>query len=151
MSSTPLSDKISALIGNNGTGFLQDLQQTFLLSHLGIVVHGLPRKAHGEKHIVENKKNLITCSLVNDPNGNPMIKACADPDVFEAKYKAGINATMSGREILEMLIKLPDVKGVLICSATSFNSFPIYTEGARILLMNANDNLASKKTWWKFW
>lgn len=150
MSSTPLSDKISALIGKSDPGLIQDLQQTFLRSQLGIVAQGLPQKSHGEKHIV-NSKDIITCSLVNDPHGNPMMKACADPEIFEAKYREGINALMSGREILEMLMKLPDVKGVLICSASSFNSFPIYSDIAETLLVNKGCTVASKKSWWKFW
>jgi hypothetical protein len=63
-----------------------------------------------------------------------MMKSCADPSVFEEKYKAGINALMSGREILKMLMKLSDIDGVLVCSAATFNSYPIYRDRAKVLL-----------------
>jgi len=129
---------------------VSDFELEFLGSELGLVMNGLPCKESGERYVVDGS-GTITSALVRDLDGNSMIKACADPEQFEENYKEGINALMSGREVLEMLVKLTDVKGVLVCSAASFNSFPIYRERAELLLSNFPIEAGNGKRWWKFW
>lgn len=146
MSTTPLSDKISALIETSSQSLIQEFENVFLNAQLGIVMHGRPEGEPGQKIVIDGS-GKTTISLVDDPNGKSMLKACADPDVFENNYKEGINALMSGRELLEMLQEMHDVEGVLVCSASSFNSFPIYKERASTLLSSDEKNELKKKKW----
>ncbi len=147
MNLTPLSDKITALVSTSTPSLVNEFEKNFINSQLGLVMHNRPVGGPGEKIIIDGS-GKTTISLVSDPEGNPMIKACADPDQFEKKYNEGINSLMSGREILEMLINMPEVEGVLVCSASSFNSFPIYRSRANILL---EEKHVSENKWWKFW
>jgi hypothetical protein len=151
MSNTPLSDKITALINESSTSLINNFELEFLNSQIGLVMKGLHQENPGEQIVVDGS-GTVTCSLVSDPEGNPMIKACADPEVFESNYNEGINALMSGIEVLEMLIKIQNAKGILVCSATSFNSFPIYRERVdTILSNNVTSEPNEKKQWWKLW
>jgi hypothetical protein len=133
MSHTPLSDKLSTLINSTDPSLKADLERCFLTAELGIILTGLPTVASTQSYTINSTDNVQSV-LVGDPEGRPMVKACADPAVFEQNYPAGINALITGQEILEMLMQLPDVAGVLICSATSFNSYPIYRDRAQVLL-----------------
>jgi hypothetical protein len=55
-----------------------------------------------------------------------MVKACADPATFVRNYPdTKINVLMGGRELLRMVEKIPDLDGILVCSATHFQSVPI--------------------------
>jgi hypothetical protein len=134
MSYTPLSDKITALINLSDSFLIEDFERCFLTSSLGVIFVGLPTNFSPGQSYTISSSDTIESALVSDPKGRPMMKACADPSVFEEKYNAGINALMTGKEILEMLMKLSDVDGVLVCSAATFNSYPIYRDRAKILL-----------------
>ena len=57
-----------------------------------------------------------------------MIKLCADPDIFSRNFPNSFNATLSGREAIEMARKVPQASGLLVCSGTAFKSVPIYRE-----------------------
>ncbi len=87
--------------------------------------------------------------FVSDPSGRRMVKACADPDLFSRNYPGCINVTMTGRELLEMAEKIRDADGILLCSATSFHSFPIY-RAAYEKLKRAQRADDSRK-WWQLW
>lgn len=149
MSNTPLSDKISDLIDKSSIELVESLTSLFMASQVGVVFKNLPDHEHGESYVISREDN-ITCSMVSDLDGKPMIKVCADPDAFEKTYNAGINALMTGNEVLTMLLKVPEANGVLICSASSFNSFPIYREKAMDLL-SCDKKHESKRPWWKIW
>ncbi len=110
---------------------------------------GLPMSAQNEINYTV-KESEVRMKYVTDPNGNNMIKACADPELFTKNYPDDkINALLTGRQTLEMLLKMNDVVGVLVCSATSFQSWPIYKNQA-ILLLKWNETKVKSK-WWEFW
>jgi hypothetical protein len=92
----------------------------------------------------------MTLALVATPDGRRMVKACADPSLFIQRYpETKINVVMVGRELLQMLAKVPDVDGVLVCSATSFHSVPIdRAVAAQSLVPRQGD---SGRPWWKLW
>ncbi len=146
MSNTPLSDCITKLLDECSKKSISQFHEEFLRSQVGLILKGLPDLESGTKITVSSDQS-IEGQVVLDPSGNRLIKVCADPEVFEKRYKAGMNATMSGRSVIEMMLKITDIKGLLVCSAASFHSFPIYRDEARSLLENGQ----KKKKWWKFW
>jgi len=78
-----------------------------------------------------------------------MIKACADPELFDTNYPGKINALMNGRELIAMAEKIQQADGILFCSATSFHSFPIYkSDYQRVKRAKAVD---TSRKWWQFW
>lgn len=151
MSSTPLSDTITRLTKSGPSERLKEtFYRRFLKAELGVVFHGMPKQAPGTSYTVGEGDN-VTCTTVNDANGHVMIKACADPVAFEQEYSEGINAHIGGQALLEMLMKLPDIEGVLVCSAASFHSVPIYREEAERLLVDDQKVAEPRKSWWHFW
>lgn len=109
---------------------------------------GLPKAEPGQKLEVDGSGS-VTMRFVSDPSGRRMVKACADPDLFSRNYPGCINVTMTGRELLEMAEKIRDADGILLCSATSFHSFPIY-RAAYEKLKRAQRADDSRK-WWQLW
>lgn len=148
MSSTPTSDYITKLIDSAPDALVSEFYESFLTSNFGLIMQNLPAMQSGESFTISD--DSVTTELVTDPEGNSLIKVCADPEVFEEKYKAGINALMSGKKVLEMLLKTNNTKGILICSAASFHSYPIYIETANKILNNVYEEIDLKK-WWQFW
>jgi hypothetical protein len=142
-----ISELISQLSTSPSPKTALELEDMFLDTPVGISVTGLPQRAPGTKYIAG--KNELKIKFVVDPNGKHMIKACADPETFVKNYQENITATMTGREIIEMILEMPNIDGVLICSATSFNSYPIYKDRGKMLLNNKREK--SNKSWWQFW
>jgi hypothetical protein len=147
MSATPLSDFISALVADSGPGPLRAFHEVLMTSDLGVQIIGAPADAVGEYRVAAGDNIRIT--LVATPDGRIMVKACADPRVFVQRYNFGINATISGRRLLEMVLKVPESEGVLVCSAASAHSVPIgRAEIAEVLRLRPP---RSKRPWWKLW
>jgi hypothetical protein len=141
-----ISELISKLAESKDRSVFVELEAGIVESVFGLRMMGLPKAEPGQKILADGS---TTMQWVDDANGQRMIKACADPDLFSVKYPGTVNVTMTGRELLEMAEKLPEAAGVLICSATSFHSFPIYKpdypriRGAKSIRM--------RRKWWQFW
>lgn len=124
------------------------LEGMFVESVFGLMMSGLPKASPGQKLVVDGSGSVMM-QFVTDPNGRRMIKACADPELFDINYPGSINVTMNGKELLEMAKKVPDADGILICSATSFHSFPIYKAAyGRISGVQPAD---PSRKWWQLW
>lgn len=143
-----ISELISQMSATGGNHAVAQLERMFPESIFGLLMSGLPKAEPGQKHVVDGS-GAVTMQFVSDPNGKRMIKACADPDLFSRNYPGGINATMTGRELLEMAEKIQDADGILLCSATSFHSYPIY-RAAYEKLKQAQRADDSRK-WWQLW
>jgi hypothetical protein len=124
------------------------LEAMFAESVFGLLMSGLPKGGSGQAVVVDGSGS-VKMPRVIDSNGKSMIKACADPELFDVNYPGCINATMPGRALLEMAEKIPDADGILICSATSPHSFPIY-KAAYARVKGAKPSGAHRK-WWQFW
>ena len=136
---------MTALADRSTKALVTELHLKFLNSELGLVMVGLPKNAAGTAYKIQSSDH-VTMEHVLDPRGRSMIKACADPVIFEQKYGAGINVWMTGQALLEMMLKIESMDGVLVCSATSFHSYPIYRDLA-IELLNRGDS-KTKFSWW---
>jgi hypothetical protein len=122
----------------------------FVESTFGLLMNGLPATKPGQKLDVDGSRS-VSMPFVTDPNGRKMIKACADPELFDISYPGCINVTMNGRQLLGMAEKIPEAEGILICSATSFHSFPIYRTGYRRLKSKKGQANEHVRKWWQFW
>ena len=145
MSDTPLSDHISVLVDKTSDKLVSAFHRTFISSEVGLIMNNLPELESGVTFTVSG--NEITMDLVSDSEGNQLIKVCADPKVFENKFNAGINALMPGLQVIEMLLKTENPKGLLVCSAASFHSYPIYLETAKKLASSNVNKKVVKKRW----
>ena len=122
-SMTPLSDLISALVASPSDEAFAELFRAFLDASVGVKLANVPAHAEGAYRIAAQDR--VTMAFVHTPDGRSMVKACADPRVFSQKYAGAINAEMRGRQMLEMVLKVPELDGVLVCSAASFHSVPV--------------------------
>ena len=143
-----ISEIITTIAEANSDRLVSHLQSLFPASRFGLLLFGIPHLEPGQTQTVDGS-GTIKMRYVTDPNGKKMIKLCADPTVFDVNYPGCINATMSGREAIEMAEKLPDADGILVCSATSFHSFPIY-KNQYSQYVNQKNPSQSKK-FWQFW
>lgn len=142
-----ISELISKLSASADKSAEVQLEAMFAKSVFGLLMSGLPKAEPGQKLVLDGSGSAAM-QFVCDPAGKRMIKACADPELFDVNYPGCINVTMSGGELLEMAEKLPDADGILICSATSFHSFPIYkTAYARVKGAKTVD---MRRKWWQF-
>ena len=147
MSATPLSDFISAVVADFGPGPLRAFHAAFMTSDLGVQTIGVPADAVGEYRVAAGDN--VRMAQVATPDGRIMVKACADPRVFAQRYNFGINATISGRRLLDMVLEVRELEGVLVCSAASAHSIPIgRAEIAEVLRLPPQ---RSKRPWWKQW
>jgi hypothetical protein len=145
-----ISEKISKMAQSPSVVMGHEVEMSFLEKRVGSKFIGLPiNSMHQDQYIV--KGNEVTIQLVKDPNGKSMIKACADPVVFDENYPNQITGTMTGRESIGMILVNPEVDGILLCSATSFHSYPIYRERCMELVDAQGASEDSDKPWWKFW
>ncbi len=141
-----ISELISTLATSGDKECAAHIEAMFPESTFGLLMIGLPKAEPGQKLIVDGS-GAVTMQFVLDPNGKKMIKACADPDTFDHNYPGCNNATMKGRQVLEMANKVPDADGVLICSATSSDSYPIYKTRAS----EVRNPVGMNRKWWQFW
>jgi hypothetical protein len=143
-----VSQLITKLAESGDKTVVVQLEAMFAESVFGLLVSGLPKAEPGQKIVIDGSGS-VTMQWVSDPNGKRMIKACADPDLFAVNYPGCINVTMNGRELLQTAEKLPDAEGILICSATSFHSFPIYK--ASYSRVREAKPMATRRRWWRLW
>jgi hypothetical protein len=152
MSDTPLSDLISALRDDPDGHLRAELHAVFMASILGLEAEGMPsNRAPGETFEV-GPGDQIRMKLVGTPDGRRMIKACADPRAFAARYPdAAITALMRGHHLLERMLKDPNLDGVLVCSAASFHSTPISRDDATRLLAPPEQTTPAPRRGWRWW
>lgn len=124
------------------------LESIFAESVFGLLMDGLPKCEPGQTLVIDGSGSVMM-PLVEDPNGRKMIKACADPDIFHVNYPDCINVTMTGKELVEMAEKVPEAEGILICSAMSFHSLPIYR--AAYQRVTCVKGAATSRKWWQVW
>lgn len=117
-----ISELISKLATTNDQTAVAQLEASFAESVFGLLMTGVPLGKAGQTVAAAG----TTLSFVHDPNGKRMIKACADPDLFNVNFPGCINVLMPGKGLLEMAEKMPNADGILLCSALSFHSFAIY-------------------------
>jgi hypothetical protein len=143
-----ISELISKMSATGDNRAVAQLESMFHESVFGLLMSGLPKAEPGQKLVIDGS-GVVRMQFVADPSGRRMIKACADPDLFSRNYPGSINVTMNGRELLEMAEKVPDAEGILICSASSFHSFPIYRAAyQRVKRAQRADN---SRKWWQLW
>src|SRR4051794_2566459 len=117
-------------------------------SIFGLLVSGLPKAEPGQKVLIDGS-GTAKIQPVCDPDGRKMIKACAVPELFDLNYPGSINATMNGKELVEMAEKVSEAEGILVCSATSFHSYPIYKNAYSRL--KGGQHVNTERQWWQFW
>jgi hypothetical protein len=145
---TPLSDTITDLLADSSEEAFAAFVRTFRRSTLGVVASALP-PARRPGETFQAGSGDVRFVPVTTPDGRRMFKACADPETFALRFpEPRINALMSGDEILGMVAKMPDLEGVLVCSASSFHSVPITRADAERALSGQS---TAKARWWKFW
>lgn len=167
---TPLSDLISAVLADPSSSHaLATFHRAFLDSMVGVIAEGAPPGHAGEHRAAAGEIRLASAS---DPAGRVMILACADRAAFVRKFHQRFNAEMRGRDLLTMVLKLPDCEGVLVNSAASFHSVVILRAEIAGLLKSEARGAASheaprdadegrtnetpkrpdsRRPWWKFW
>lgn len=119
-----ISEIIAEMAISKSERLKQSLQENFAKATFGIMVHGIqPGKKHGE---IIHTGGGMTMPIVQDPNGNSMLKLCADPVAFLRNFPNSFNCTLTGQEAMEMAQKVPNASGILVCSAVAWASFPIY-------------------------
>ena len=96
-----ISELISNLAASGDQSAVLRLEGMFAESVFGLLMSGLPKVEPGQKLVVDGSGS-VTMQFVSDPNGRRMIKACADPELFDVNYPGCINVMMNGRELLEM-------------------------------------------------
>jgi hypothetical protein len=143
MSETPLSDRITTVLSDPGAEARASFIELFLSSRLGVIIAGVPKDVAPGVYKVKSS-DTVTMVTVTTPDGRRMVKACADPTIFAQRYEPAINGDMLGRDILEMTLKVDDVDGVLVCSAASFHSIPLFQREIRQILGGA-------RPWWRLW
>ena len=144
-SETPLSDLMSPFIAGGGPRELEAFHRAFLDAEVGLIVHGLPSKHEGWYRV--DAHDGVTMPAFATPDGQAMVRVCADPKVFVERYDPRINARMRGRDALEMTLKMSDMQGAMVCSAASVHSIVIpRAEIPRLLELGAS---TPKRPWWK--
>jgi len=140
---TPLSDLITAVVHGGGDGAYVAFKAALLDAPMGVVLSKstLPAGTH-----VVSASDQVTMPLVMTPDGRRMVKGCADPAAFSRRY-GGVGGDMPGRSFLEMVLKVEEAEGVLICSAASEHSIPITRDEIAQLLRWEG----TRKPWWAFW
>jgi hypothetical protein len=147
VSDTPLSDLITALLEDGQASTMRKFHRYLLDASLGVSVDGIPAGAAGAYQVTAHDQ--VKMPAVSTPDGRRMVKACADPRVFVQRYDYPINAEMLGRTLLEMVLKVPQLDGVLVCSAASFHSIPIGRDDAASVL--SLRPISGRAPWWKIW
>ncbi len=143
-----ISELITALAAEQSRDIVTKIELMFPDSIFGLLMDGLPSGETGSGYTI-GADDIVSVSLVADPDGKRMIKACADPALFERNYPGSVNVTMTGRDLVEMALKMKRAGGILVCSATSCHSYPIYrADFPRLLERSAGE---TEKRRWRFW
>jgi hypothetical protein len=77
-----ISELITKLAISQSTQIAHEIEIVFPDMVFGLLIQGLPRGEHGSEYAIGAKDN-VTMTCVVDPNGKRMLKACADPSVFD--------------------------------------------------------------------
>jgi hypothetical protein len=150
MSNAPLSDAITAVALQGTDSSFAAFIEVFLDARVGLVAQNIPAGHPPGETFQTGPTDRMTLALVGTPDGRRMLKACADPPLFVQRYPdTKINILMVGRELLEMLEKVGEPDGVLVCSATTFQSVPIDRVAAAAALRPARAD--ASRPWWKLW
>lgn len=171
-SDTPLSDLISLVLANPSSApALAVFHDAFLDSIVGVIMSGGPEGGRGAHRVTA--EDHMHVAYARAPAGGVMVLACADRVAFAKRFHQRFNVEMRGRDLLGMVLKLPDCEGVLLNSAASFHSILIPRDDAAQLLdggiraasatqRNGDDmgptdmtvtskNATPERPWWKFW
>ena len=145
-----LSNAIAAVASQGTDAAFSAFMAVFLDASVGLVAENIPAGRRPGETFQTGPTDRMTLALVGAPDGRRMVKACADPATFVRKYPdTKINVLMVGRELLQMVGKVPDLDGVLVCSATQVHSVPISrAEAARAL---APHRAKGCRPWWRPW
>ncbi len=154
---TPLSDSIAALLGEHTRADVLRMHAVLLNSVAGIDVQGLPQVQPGKLVRIDvDHRHHFTINLVWTPAGQAVIRVFADPHVFRVRFpETPFSAYLNGREALDMVLNGEDsVAGLLICSATSYNSYAIPRTAIAAILnppQITETTSSPKRPWWKPW
>ena len=146
-SNTPLSDLMAPIIAGGGQREVEAFHRVFLEAEVGVIVNGLPGGYSGWYRVGQHDR--VSMPNFATADGRVVARACADPAVFAKRYDARINAFMRGRDVLEMVMKVSELDGALVCSAASVHSIVI--SRAEIPGLLAARPSPPKPQWWKFW
>ena len=121
MSDAPLSDAITAVASQGTDASFAAFIEMFLDARVGLVAQDIPSGRSPGETFETGPTDRVTLALVGTPDGRRMVKACADPSLFVQRYpETKINLLIVGRELLQMLARVQEPDGVLVCSATTF-------------------------------
>jgi hypothetical protein len=150
MSDASLSDAITAIASHGTDAAFASFVQKFLDARVGLVAQNIPAGRLPGETFQTGPADSMTFEVVGTPDGRRMVKACADPPLFVRRYpETKINVLMAGRELLQMLAKVAELDGVLVCSATTFQSVPIDRAAAAAAL--APRQAPARNPWWRLW
>lgn len=148
MSETPLSDLITRVLRSSVARDTDRLHREFLAASVGIFVLRLPNAPAGA--VID--AGGLELPIFRAPNGMRVIRVCADPEVFQARFGVVLNALITGDEALEMLRNGdPTIDGVLLASAASEHSILFTRADAEVLLATREAERARARPWWKRW
>jgi len=143
-----ISELITALAEEQSRGTAAKIKMMLLDSISDLLMKGLPSGELGSGYTI-GAGDIVSMPIVADPDGKRMIKACAEPTLFERNYPGSINPAVAGRDLVAMALKVKRAEGILVCSATSYHSYPIYkADYPRLLERSAGE---TEKRCWRFW
>jgi hypothetical protein len=143
---TPLSDAMTAVIRSQGEQRdYESFLRSFVMASVGVELVNVPNAA-GRYRVARG--DSLAWRLCRAPDGSVLVRACADPAVFRAKFDHAITAEMIGHELLDAVPLMEGLEGVLVCSAVSAHSIPLRREGLRQIL---RDHAHLWTPWWKRW
>lgn len=108
---TPLSDLMARVMEEPSDATWTAFYEAFLRSPLGVMA----REEGGRTAL----------GRLAAPDGRVMMAACADRDAFARNFNDRYNRQVLGRELARVALSIPDCPGILINSASSFNSLAI--------------------------
>jgi hypothetical protein len=145
-SDTPLSDQIADLAESYNRGSYRRFISSFRDSRVGVVV----ANAGGEIACALEEASALMPSI--DQDGKSVILAFADPDAFATRFGSEFNGTITGQEILEIVIADPECNGVRVNSALSEVSLVIPRRRVlKILKKTHGRDASTHRAWWRFW
>jgi hypothetical protein len=136
VSLTPLSDRITRYLQSQTDEDYLACARAFLDADVGLWIPGLSGSS-GDRVRADG----MPLPRFVAGNGANVLRVCADPDVFAQRYDPRLNALLTGREAVEMLLKLDNsIQGILLASAASEHSLFIPRADAQKLL--------PPQSWW---
>lgn len=147
---TPLSDLIERSSTEPTKENYDRFLELFRKSQVGVFVIGAPTGTVGEHRTTGNE--AFALASTQDPEGNSMILAFADPTGFSRTFGRQFNAEMSGEDVLKTAQSDRACKGIRINSAKAEVSMLIFRDTIDSILGTKEASAAGKKKpGWKFW